>query len=170
MAFSIDKFTSKAFVSDIYRANLFEVKIPDMGEQVSIMVKGASIPASTVDMVEVPFQNRIVKIAGDRTFEDWTVTVINDAGFVFRSYVEGWMDDIQSHSFVAGQIPNDYKKPMSVKPLKRDGSSAGSEYKFTGAFPTAIDAIDLAWGTDGAPSEFGITFAYDFWSKGGVTS
>ena len=66
-----------------------------MGENIEFMCKTAAIPGSTLPVVEVPFRGHRLKIAGDRTFEDWTVTIINDIGFTARTAVENWMSSIQ---------------------------------------------------------------------------
>ena len=85
------------------RANLFEVvlQFPDAAQPSSdvldksrFLVKGANLPASNIAQIDVPFRGRILKIAGDRTFDTWTVTVINDTDFAIRSAMERWMNTI----------------------------------------------------------------------------
>ena len=85
------------------RANLFEVVLhfpdaaqPDSNvlEKSRFLVKGANLPASNIQQIEVPFRGRVLKIAGDRTFDSWTVTVINDTDFAIRSALERWMNTI----------------------------------------------------------------------------
>ena len=67
-----------------------DVKIP-------FMVKGSQIPASSIGTIEVPYFGRKIKIAGDRTFAEWSVTVINDEDFLIRNSMEEWMQNINSH-------------------------------------------------------------------------
>ena len=163
MSFSINDFTSNHFPTDLYRANLFQVEIDNIGRDgASFVVKGAPIPGSTVEPVEVPFMNRVVKIAGDRTFEDWNVTILADQTLSIRADIEGWLKDQSGHSNISGTSPSQYKRTMRVKPMDRNGNVV-TTYTFHGAFPTTLDAIDLAWGTDGAPAEYGVTFSYDYW-------
>ena len=85
------------------RPNLFEVELAfptavaienDVLQKARFLVKAAALPASTVAPIEVPFRGRILKIAGDRTFETWTITVLNDVDFVIRSAFEKWMNVI----------------------------------------------------------------------------
>ena len=85
------------------RPNLFEVELAfpdavainnDVLQKARFLVKAAALPASTIAPVEIPFRGRILKVAGDRTFETWTITVINDTDFVIRSAMEKWMNVI----------------------------------------------------------------------------
>ena len=91
---TIDEFKSQLIAGGV-RSNRFKVFIPQMGENIEFMCKTAAIPGSTLPVVEVPFRGHKLKIAGDRTFEDWTITVINDINFTARTAVENWMESIQ---------------------------------------------------------------------------
>ena len=86
------------------RPNLFEVDIPENGlfkyvgsdSQLDsrVLVKAAQLPASNVASIDVPFRGRIMKVAGDRTFDTWTVTVINDVDFNLRTAFQNWMQNL----------------------------------------------------------------------------
>ena len=111
------------------RANLFEVVLtfPDVAqpdsavlEKARFLVKGANLPASNVAQIEVPFRGRVLKIAGDRTFDSWTVTVINDTDFAIRSAFERWSNTINRLSDNTGLTnPADYQTDLFVEQLDR---------------------------------------------------
>ena len=103
---TIDEFKSQLIAGGV-RSNRFKVFIPQMGENIEFMCKTAGIIGSTLPVVEVPFRGHRLKIAGDRTFEDWTVTIINDIGFTART-VENWMESIQELDSGIGATNLDY--------------------------------------------------------------
>ena len=115
------------------RANLFEVVLtfPDAAQPAQdvldksrFLVKGARLPASNIAQIEVPFRGRVLKIAGDRTFDSWTVTVINDTDFSIRSAFENWMNTINKLNDNTGLVnPADYQSDAFVFQLDRDGQS-----------------------------------------------
>ena len=145
------------------RPNLFEVELAfptavaienDVLQKSRFLVKAAALPASTVTPVEVPFRGRILKIAGDRTFETWTITVLNDTDFVIRSAFEKWMNVINSMEDATGaQNPEDYQKDAMVHQLDRDGGILRS-YKFWDIWPTNLSSIDLSYETTDTLEEF----------------
>ena len=140
------------------RANLFEVVLtfPDVAQPDSavldkarFLVKGANLPASNVAQIDIPFRGRILKIAGDRTFDTWTVTVINDTDFAIRSAFENWMNVINRLSDNTGLVnPADYQADAYVYQLDRDGSSLRS-YRFYDTFPTQVGPIELSYDAQG---------------------
>ena len=140
------------------RANLFEVVLtfPDAAqpdqevlEKSRFLVKGANLPASNVAQIDVPFRGRILKIAGDRTFDTWTVTIINDTDFAIRSAFENWMNVINRLSDNTGLVnPADYQADAYVYQLDRDGSTLRS-YRFYDTFPTQVGPIELSYDAQG---------------------
>ena len=140
------------------RANLFEVVLtfPDAAQpdtavldKSRFLVKGANLPASNVAQIDVPFRGRILKIAGDRTFDTWTVTVINDTDFAIRSAFENWMNTINRLSDNTGLVnPADYQADAYVYQLDRDGSTLRS-YRFYDTFPTQVGPIELSYDAQG---------------------
>ena len=140
------------------RANLFEVVLTfpdaaqpdqDVLDKARFLVKGANMPASNVSPIEVPFRGRTLKIAGDRSFESWTVTVINDADFAIRSAFERWMNTINRVSDNTGLTnPADYQADAYVYQLDRDGSTLRS-YRFYDTFPTQVGPIELSYDAQG---------------------
>ena len=153
------------------RANLFEVVLtfPDAAqpdqevlEKARFLVKGANMPASNVSPIEVPFRGRTLKIAGDRSFESWTVTVINDADFAIRSAFERWMNTINRVSDNTGLTnPADYQADAYVYQLDRDGSTLRS-YRFYDTFPTQVGPIELSYDAQGI-QEFTVELQVQYW-------
>ena len=140
------------------RSNLFEVVLtfpdaaqPDSAvlEKARFLVKGANLPASNVSPIEVPFRGRVLKIAGDRTFDSWSITVINDTDFAIRSAFERWMNVINRLSDNTGAVnPADYQADCYVYQLDRDGQSLRS-YRFFDTFPTQVGPIELSYDATG---------------------
>jgi len=154
------------------RPNLFEVELAfpdavainnDVLQKARFLVKAAALPASTIAPIDVPFRGRILKIAGDRTFETWTITVINDTDFSLRSAFEKWMNTINKMSDATGVVdPEAYQKDATVKQLDRDGSVLRS-YKFWDIFPTNISTIDLSYETTDTLEEFTVELQVQWW-------
>tara|TARA_R100001443_G_scaffold116705_2_gene138136 strand:- start:476 stop:1120 length:645 start_codon:yes stop_codon:yes gene_type:complete len=169
------------------RPNLFEVSIPSFPAGISdkgtlwsketrndlrFLCKAAQLPASTVAEIPVPFRGRILKVAGDRTFEPWTITIINDEDFNLRSAFEGWMNTISDLSHGTGLAnPSSYMTSAYVSQLGRGKNRNGDKhpadnkeqiilrsYKFSGIFPTEVSAIDLSYDSTDTIEEFTVTF------------
>ena len=153
------------------RANLFEVVLnfPDAAqpdsdtlEKARFLVKGANMPASNIQQIEVPFRGRVLKIAGDRTFDSWTVTVINDTDFAIRSAMERWMNVINRVSDNTGLTdPATYQADAYVMQLDRDGSVLRT-YRFYDVFPTQVSPIDLGYDAQGI-QEFTVELQVQWW-------
>ena len=170
MAHSIQDFKS-TLIGGGSRPNLFQVDLTDMpgegidAEKMSVLCKAASLPASNIAPIEVPFRGRIFKVAGDRTFDTWTLTVINDTDFAIRNSFESWMQVIAQMADASGDTnPEDYQRTAVVKQFTRQASALGDvtgaglevskQYKFHGIFPTNISAIDLSYDTGDTIEEF----------------
>ena len=140
------------------RANLFEVVLtfPDAAQPAQdvldksrFLVKGARLPASNIAQIEVPFRGRVLKIAGDRTFDSWTVTVINDTDFSIRSAFENWMNTINKLNDNTGLVnPAEYQSDAFVFQLDRDGQTL-RKYRFYDTFPTQVGPIELSYDAQG---------------------
>ena len=191
---SISEFKSKV-ATDFARPNLFEctlnfpevsvangTTLTDLGK---FTVKAANLPATQLGTVEVPYRGRVLKIAGDRTFEPWTITVMNDKNFKIRDGFEKWTESIQAYSqnvTTSGININNYFADMFVTQLDRNSSgkvtpSAGGtsqsatgiphaplrQYRFVDVFPTNISAIDLDFGSNDAIEEFTVEMQVQYW-------
>ena len=154
------------------RPNLFEVEIAfpnetaidnDTKEKSRFLIKAAALPASNITPIDVNFRGRILIIAGDRTFDTWTVTGLNDVDFSIRSAFEKWMNLINKMEDNTGeQDPAVYQPDAYVHQLDRDGSTLRT-YKFHDVFPTQVSQIDLSYETTDAIEEFTVEFQVQWW-------
>jgi len=146
------------------------------GDNFRFMCKAAALPASNVASIDVPFRGRILKVAGDRTFETWTVTVINDENFDHRRNFEAWAQNIAQYGDASGLVnPSDYMGQASVYQLGRsaagsqasgspaDSASILAQYKFVDIFPTSISAIDLSYDNTDTLEEFTVEFQVQYY-------
>lgn len=177
MAFNINDMRAH-LVGDGARPSQFRVQITNpingSGDPwTPFMIKASSLPASTISSIPVPYFGRKIHVAGDRTFEEWSVTIINDENFVIRNAMEDWMNKINSHignlRETGSSSPEDYKAQAQITQYSKTGEIL-REYQFNGMFPTNIAAIDMDWNQPDAIEEFQVTFQYDWWDiKGGST-
>ena len=165
------------------RSNLFEVEI-EYPTEINVttgaegpkefgkfMIKAAEIPASNLGNIPVPFRGRVLPIAGDRTFDPWTVTIINDTNFRIREAMEVWSNSINDLQTSQGLInPVDYQTSAKVKQLSRKGGvdpgkiDVLREYRFEGIYPNVVSSIPLDYGATDQIEEFQVTFNYLFYS------
>ena len=141
-----------------------DVAQPDSAvlDKARFLVKGANLPASNVAQIEVPFRGRVLKIAGDRSFDSWTVTIINDTDFSIRSAFEKWQNTINRLSDNTGLVnPADYQADAYVYQLDRDGSTLRS-YRFYDTFPTQVGPIELSYDATGI-QEFTVELQVQYW-------
>ena len=162
------------------RANLFEVEIAfpeelginltDVSDKVPFLVKAAEIPASNLGNIPVPYRGRVLPVAGDRTFDPWTVTIINDTDFQIRDAMEKWSNSINDLQTAQGSVdPAVYQRSALVKQLSREGANPGDPekvlrtYNFEGIYPNTVSSIPLDFGATDQIEEFQVTFNYLFY-------
>ena len=159
------------------RPNQFKVTMPFPGyaqvggeiEELAFLCKITQLPAMTVGMVTVPFRGRQIKIAGDRTYADWTITVLNDTNFKLRNAFERWQNGINNATDGEGLTnPADYQVDAFVDQLDRNGATIKS-YTLRGAYPIEIAAIELDYGNNDAIEEFQVTFNYQYFESNTTT-
>ena len=152
------------------RANQFKVTMPFPGyaqvggeiEDLAFLCTTAQIPAMNVGNINVPFRGRQIKIAGDRTFGDWSITVLNDTNFKLRNAFERWQNGINNMSDNEGLVnPADYQVDAFIDHLDRNGTTIKS-YTLRGCFPTSISPIDLDMEPTDAVEDFDVSFRYLF--------
>ena len=134
------------------------------------LCRSAQIPALTVGEVAVPYRGRTIYLAGDRTYDAWTVTIMNDRTYSVRAFLEGWMDDISDIGSTtrANAIGSSvYYAEATVHQLDRNNSAIRT-YKLEGVWPTTLDAIDLSYDANDAVEEFGATFRFNWMTIGGA--
>ena len=153
------------------RANLFKATLnfPQYAggdvELSSFMCRAAQLPESTTNIINIPFRGRELKIAGDRTFADWTVTIMNDTDFSVRDAMERWLNGINAHSANTGLVnPVDYQADLIVEQLDRD-ESVVKRYDFRGAFPISVGQIQLDYSQVGEIEIFDVVFAVQYWES-----
>jgi hypothetical protein len=180
MAFNVNDFRGQ-LVGDGARPNLFDVQMAfpaitnpgfavAAGPKVQFMAKAAQLPGSTIGTVPLYYFGREMKFAGNRTFTDWTLTIINDEDFTIRNALESWMNSINSHAGnlrnSSGVTPTSYATDAVVTQYGKVGSSSIlKQYNFVGMFPVDIAPIDLDWSTNDAIEEYSVTFSYQYWTS-----
>jgi hypothetical protein len=169
------------------RPNLFEVSIPSFptmvgatwaDETFNFLCKAAQLPASTVASVPVAFRGRELKVAGERTFDPWTVTIINDEDFVMRTAFEQWMNKLSKLNDATGVTnPTSYMQNAFVKQLGRGAkpgatvnsggtSSVLRTYQFYDIWPSNVSAIELSYDTTNTVEEFTVEFQVQYFTIG----
>ena len=157
------------------RGNQFEVTMAGGGATglqsrgFSFLCRGAQIPALTIGEVMIPYRGRQIFVAGDRTYDAWTVTVMNDRNYGVRSHLESWMNnmgDIGSASTATTLNANSYYATAIVKQMDRNDATIRT-YTLDGVWPTTLDAIDLAFDANDAIQEFGATFRFNWMTISG---
>lgn len=134
-------------------------------ELTSFLCETAQLPGSTMGVIIVPFRGRQLKMAGDRTFAEWTVTIINDTDFAVRNSMERWMNGMNAHSANTGLAsPIAYEADLKVEQLDRAGESV-KEYVLRGAFPTDLSPIDVSYSTNDEIERFTTTFQYQYFDS-----
>lgn len=155
------------------RQNLFQVQITNKGNsaadlKIPFLVQASSLPASNLGTIQVPYFGRFIKLAGDRIYDPWVATVINDEDFLVRNALEEWSNKINRFEGNIRDLKN-YKSQAQVIQYGKDGSVLRI-YEFNGLFPSVISQIDLGWDQNDAYETFQVEFQYDYWTVvGGKT-
>jgi hypothetical protein len=181
MAFNVAEFRAN-MVGDGARPNLFSVTLvfPGVaangaaaGQKTTFMAKASQLPGSSVGTVEVPYFGRQLKFAGNRTFQQWSLNIINDEDFLIRNSLESWMNAINSHAGnvrnAAAAGPSGYSVDAVVNQYGKTGEIIKS-YNFVGLFPVDIAPIELDWSSNDSIEEYGVTFDYQYWTSNSTDS
>ena len=159
------------------RPNLFEVELTTLpagiawpADNFRYMCKAAQLPASVIANIDIPFRGRIFKVAGDRTIEPWSITIINDEDFRIRKAMEEWVDRIAKlENNLGATDPSAYMVNAKVFQLGRGATPSSStnagdrisvlrEYEFIDIFPTSVSSIDLSYDSSDTIEEFVVDF------------
>lgn len=192
MAFNVSQFRSQ-LTNDGARPSLFEVTMTfpafvsapapgGVNTDITFKARAATLPGDSVSQISVNYFGREIKVAGTRTFPEWTMTVINDEDFGIRNSFELWMSGLNSHVTnirnAGFRTSNTYGIDVFIKQFSKLGPAtvgaaptlatglSGSPikvYQLVGAFPTDVSPIDLNWGDGDSIEEFTVTFAYQWW-------
>jgi hypothetical protein len=176
MTFNVAEFRAN-MIGDGARPNLFQVTLtlPQFannataaGQKLQFMAKASQLPGSTVGQVPVYYFGREMKFAGNRTFADWTLQIINDEDFLIRNSMESWMSALNSHAgnvrSASATSPTSYTVDATVTQYGKTGSAINT-YKFVGMFPLDVAPIDLDWSSNDTIEEYSVTFAYQYWTN-----
>lgn len=160
---NIDEF--KGAFEGAARPTLFKVSGLGASRKLEFMCKAAQIPQSQVGIIEVPHMGRKIKIPGDRTFEPWNLTIINDRDFEIRKHFEDWSGRINHHKDNTGETnPESIKYDGYVSQLDESGKTI-ARYRFVGCWPSEVGAIDLAKDANDTLEEFPVILQYDYWER-----
>ena len=161
----LDVTNFKGAFASLARPTLFRCSGFGMPEQLDFMAKAAQLPATTLGMIEVPYMGRKIKVAGDRTYEDFTITIFNNKDWVLRDEFENWVKQINDPVLNTGVGAHaDYKRDGKIDQLDMNGDVLAS-YNIVGAFPTSIAAIELAFDTNDTVEEFVVTLTFDYFTR-----
>ena len=181
MSFRVQEFRSQMNY-DGARPNLFkcDLTFPTLTQgqgaqnKFTFMARAAQLPGSTVNQIPQFYFGRELKFSGNRSFPEWTVTVINDEDFIIRDAFEKWMSGLDSHvgnlrnpQFIKGD--GGYQQDGYITQFGKTGDTI-KRYKFIGLFPIDISPIELDWGANDTIEEYAVTFAYQWWEWAGGTN
>jgi len=168
MPFDINAFKAVISPTDFARPALFNVLVSTPSGVAPLipvspfLVRAASLPGSTMGEVAIPYGGRVVKIAGERAYGDWGITVMNDEGFIMRRALESWIEKMNGRVSNFRSFPNEYKVDLTINQFSKKGPPI-SVIKMVGCFPTALGDIGVDWGSANAIEEYSVTWAYDYW-------
>ena len=187
MAFNVQQFRSQ-LTGDGARPNLFQCTLTfpilassggatspggiqdnvNLTEKFTFMARAAQLPGSTVNQIPVNYFGREIKFSGNRTFPEWTVTIINDEDFRLRNAFEKWMHGLNSHVTntrgASFQNSLDYQQDAVVTQFGKAGNII-KQYSLIGMFPIDVSPIELDWGSNDTIEEYAVTFAYQWWES-----
>lgn len=131
------------------------------------LIKAATLPATIITPIDVPFRGRIAKIAGEKQFMNWNITVLNDNDFLIRNALEVWSKGILDHSSTNGRLaPASYTSDLIVQQLDRNDIVL-KEYKMFNCFPQVVQEIQLDFGATTNIEEYPVEFSVDYWETAG---
>jgi len=174
MAFNVNEFISRGLEYGGARPSLFEVQMgqppgiqfdADSVQKLSFMCQAAQLPAASMSSIEIPYFGRKIKVAGERSFDNWTLSIMNDEDFKVRSLFEKWsnaLNSLETNIRAGGLGAENYKADLDVIQYAKDGEVIRA-YTVIGAFPTDVSSIDVNWSSTGTVQTFSATLAYDYW-------
>ena len=183
MPFNVADFRSQ-MIGDGARPNLFEVQLNlpaalqnlnagnAFSQKLLLTARASLIPGSQIGPIQVQYFGRSINFAGNRTFSEWTITILNDEDFLVRNVLEQWSASLNSHVSnvrdAALLSPNSYVADGLVLHYSKIGGTASTpiaKYNMLNCWPTDISPIQLDWGQNDTIEEYDVTFAFDEWVK-----
>lgn len=176
MAFNVNEFRAQLTLGGA-RNTQFQVQfnnpVNSAGDlKVPFMCKAAQLPSAQQGVIELPYFGRKIKEAGDRFYDPWIVTIINDEDFLIRNSLEEWSHELNSpednlRGFGSAGL-NAYPVDATVTQFSKTGVPVRT-YTFKNMWPGALSEIDLSWEAVDQIEEYQVTFHYDYWVPSGVT-
>lgn len=165
MPFNLNRFKGE-LAAEGARPTLFEAQVfgGGIGPDFAFHCKAAQLPGKTIGTIEIPYFGRKIKVAGDQTFAEWTVTVINEETFNVRNAFERWMGGINTHVGNLKVDPNYKSTQAQVRQYAKNGKVL-KRYNFNSIWPSDIAAIDVSWESNDSIEEFTVTLQYDWWES-----
>ena len=177
MAFNIEEIRAQLAL-DGARPSLFQVRITNPVNGVAdlktpFMVRAATVPSSNLGTIRLPYFGRIVKLAGDRTYDPWDVTVMNDEDFLVRNALEQWSHAINSPQGNLRTLGSAssllYKATAEVTQFSKTGVPIRT-YKINGIYPAIVSSMEVDWARTDTIQEFRVRFEFDYWEvSAGIT-
>ena len=183
MPFNIQSFALNGLAFGGARPTLFDVQITlptsftagnlDAVQKLQFTCSATQLPSSIIGVIDVPYFGRKIKLAGDRVFEDWNVSIMNDEDFLVRDTMESWHTEINSlagNLLSTGFDLNTYKASIAtISQYGKDGSTI-KQYNMINLFPVQVGSINVDWNSTNTIENFNVTFAYDYWEPVNVAS
>ena len=147
------------------RNNRFEVYLPRAGNKIQFLCKTASLPGQTIEQTDIKYKGLTVKLAADRTFEDWTVGIYNDTEFSARNALEQWMQEIVPLDSSVGPVGYDYMVDRATVSQLDRADNIIATYEFFNMWPTTLAAVELDTAGGDEVETFDVTFAYSHFER-----
>ena len=146
------------------RPTLYTMEIQGLPEKLKFVCKIAQLPGRTISPIEVPYAGQTIKLAGDNTFEDLTITFSVDTDFAVKNEIEEWMQTIREARSSMGVLPAMYKRTGDVIQLDENDNEI-AQYKYHGLWPTTLDPVELGFDQKDTIMEQSCTFSLDYWTR-----
>lgn len=169
MAFNLNDFKSRGIPEAGFRPTLFEISNTGrVGEQFKFLCMATNVPAFTVGVIEVPYFGRKIKVPGDRTYTEWTTTVMLDESFDIRDQLEAWNLSMNSYIENVGNVVNGSTGPKDNLAITLYGKAGNAvrSYTLESCWPIEVGPIDLDWNATDTIGTFQVTWAFDFMDIG----
>ncbi len=172
MTFNVNNIKSQ-ITGELARQNLFQVRLANPANasadlKAPFQIQAASLPASNIGTIQVPYMGRFIKLAGNRTFDSWAVTIMNDEDFAVKNAIEEWSNKINKLEQNTREL-SQYKSDAEVVQLSKTGKVLRT-YKFVGLWPSSVSSIELGWDQNDTYEVFQVEFQYDYWIVSGGTT
>jgi hypothetical protein len=167
MAFNIDTFKEGALKQGGFRPTLFEAEVTRAGNQMNFLCQATQVPAMTMGVIEVPYFGRKIKLAGDRTYAEWTTTLMIEEDFGLRAELENWQQRINAaRENTRQEVAEAYKAEATIKLYGKGGGAPIRTYLLEGCWPSDVSTIDLDWNTIDTIGTYTVTWAFDIMEPG----